>query len=61
MHESNELNLGRGLMMGLMGTLSTHPELDPVMTMLAVRGMLDDQLEIMLAQLTEGDKEQGNE
>lgn len=49
----NEINLARGVMMGIIGTLTTHPELDGVMVFLAVRNMVDEQLDIMLSQMTE--------
>jgi hypothetical protein len=49
----NEVNLARGVMMGVMSTLATHPELDPVIAFIALRNMVDEQLDIMISQLTE--------
>ena len=51
MAQPNGVNLARGVMMGLMATLGSHPELDPIMTFLAVRNEVDEQLDIMLALL----------
>lgn len=62
----NEINLARGVMMGIIGTLTTHPELDGMMVFLAVRNMVDEQLDLMLSQMTEEtnglhDNEESNE
>jgi hypothetical protein len=51
----NEINLARGVMMGIFGTLATHTELDAVMVFIALRDMVDEQLDLMIAQLTENE------
>jgi hypothetical protein len=48
-----EVNLARGVMMGLFATLEGHRELDPIVAMLALRGCLDEQLDIMMSQYAE--------
>jgi hypothetical protein len=56
-----EVNLARGVMMGLFGTLETHRELDPIVAMLALRGCLDEQLDLMISQYAEENPTSENE
>jgi hypothetical protein len=52
-----EVNLARGVMMGLFATLEAHRELDPVVALLALRGCVDEQLDVMISQLTDQNEE----
>jgi hypothetical protein len=56
-----EVNLARGVMMGLFATLEGNRELDPIMTMLALRTSLDEQLDLMMSQYAEDNPTNQNE
>jgi hypothetical protein len=56
-----EVNLARGVMMGLFATLEGHRELDPIVTMLALRGCLDEQLDLMMSQYADENPTNQNE
>jgi hypothetical protein len=56
-----EVNLARGVMMGLFATLEGHRELDPIVTMLALRGCLDEQLDLMMSQYADDNPTHQNE